>query len=252
MDGRMSEAPIYKKSPITEAVIDFRVELPDDVLLPTLATANTGQEAEYPVGQELLSLGGEISIGVSTAGMISSTPIGYLFNSSDQKRIYQARLNGFTFSRLAPYELWEPFRDEAYKLWEVYQRIARPQKITRVAVRYINRLDLPSPLNDLKEYLKTLPEVSPDLPEMALSGYFMQVQIPQIELEGTLILTQTIVPPPPNQPDVVSVLLDIDLFREANLPEAKTACWGILEELHTRADKVFEACITERTKELMR
>jgi uncharacterized protein (TIGR04255 family) len=54
--------------------------------------------------------------------------------------------------------------------------------ITRLVVRYINKIDIPLPVGDLKEYLRTFPEVSSDLPQ-GLSGYFLQLQIPQEDNE---------------------------------------------------------------------
>src|SRR5207253_4384748 len=103
------------------------------------------------------------------------THIGYTFTSSDGLQAFQSRLDGFTFSRLAPYNGWESFCSEARRLWNIYREVTQPQAVTRAAVRYINRLDLPLPIRDLKDYLRTVPEVSPDLPQ-GLSGYFMQLQ----------------------------------------------------------------------------
>ena len=52
-----------------------------------------------------------------------------------EKQLVQARANGFTAHRLAPYEGWETFRHEARRLWDVYRQTVRP-KVARVAVRY--------------------------------------------------------------------------------------------------------------------
>ncbi|MCO6459644.1 MAG: TIGR04255 family protein [Pirellulaceae bacterium] len=75
----------------------------------------------------------------------------------------QSRVNGFTFSRLAPYESWEPFRHEARRQWEVYRNRLNPQGVARIAVRCINRIDLPGDSVDLKEYFRTSPEIAPEL-----------------------------------------------------------------------------------------
>jgi uncharacterized protein (TIGR04255 family) len=74
-------------------------------------------------------------------------------------------LDGFAMSRLAPYENWNAVRDEARRLWDIYRSIAKPSKLIRLAVRYINRIDMPLPLGDFKDYLRTVPDVSPDLPQ---------------------------------------------------------------------------------------
>jgi uncharacterized protein (TIGR04255 family) len=94
-----------------------------------------------------------------------------------------------------------------------------------------------------------VPEVSPDLPQ-GLSDYFMQLQIPQEDLEGMLVLNETLMPPP--EDNVVSVLLDIDLFCEVNFPGDKNAQWDLLEQLRVRKNEVFEACITDSTRRLLK
>lgn len=237
----------YSRAPITEALIDLRVELPDGVTLATLTDVHSSIKADYPMLQELMIFQGQMVAGASVGATASQTQVGYIFSSSDQKQIFQARLDSFTFSQLAPYDRWDTFRNEAQRLWSIYQSVTKPKCVSRLALRYINRLDLPLPFEDLKDYLRTVPEVSPDLPQN-LSGYFMQLQIPQEDLRAMLILNQALIPPP--SLDVVSVLLDIDINREIELPDTETV-WDVLEQLHTRTDQVFEACITDCTRELI-
>src|SRR5207253_8822162 len=145
----------------------------------------------------------------------TSQQFGFVFASKDQRLILQARLDGFALSRLAPYENWETFRDEARRLWTAYRRYAHPEKIVRLAVRYVNRLDLPLPLRDLKDFLATVPEVSPRLPQ-GLAGFFMQLNIPQMDSRNTLLLTETMIEPA--GPGVISVVLDIDVGRSDDVP----------------------------------
>jgi uncharacterized protein (TIGR04255 family) len=244
----MPSSKYYSRAPITEALIDIRAELPDGVTLATLIDVHSSIKADYPMLENFLIVQGQMVAGASVGATASQTQVGYIFSSSDQKQIFQARLDGFTFSRLAPYDRWETFRNQAQRLWSIYQLVTKPKRISRLALRYINRLDLPLPFGDFKDYLRTVPEVSPDLPQ-GLSGYFMQLQIPQEDMSAMLILNQALIPPP--TPEVVSVLLDIDLFREIDLPDDYSALWDVLEQLHTRTDQVFEACITDRTRELI-
>ena len=65
-------------------------------------------------------------------------------------------------------------------------------------------------VKDFKDYLRTLPEVSPEM-DQGLSNFFMKLQIPRPEIKSTLVIQEAIIPPP--NPSVVSILLDIDLYR---------------------------------------
>ncbi|KYC41611.1 hypothetical protein WA1_16310 [Scytonema hofmannii PCC 7110] len=238
----------YSPAPITEALIDIQVQLPQEVKLDVLAQVYSSIQAEYPKREEMLIFQGQAIAGASVGATASQSEIGYRFFSNDQKQILQVRLDGFTFSRLAPYDCWQTFRDEAKRLWSIYQSLTHPQAIARLALRYINRLDIPLPVGDIKEYLKTFPEVSPDLTQ-GLSGYFMQLQIPQEDLAAMLILNQALVPPP--TPNFVSILLDLDLFLEQDIPNDELGIWQIIEQMHQQKNKAFEACITEKTRELI-
>lgn len=239
----MTTSRHYSRTPITEAIIDFQVELPDGVGLSDLERC---QDAAYPCKKALPVSVGPTELEVATSA--TSRQVGFLFASADEKQVFQARSDGFTMHRLAPYEGWEPFRDEARRLWDLYRQTARPRKVARVAVRYINRLDLPVPLVEMKDYLRTCPEVSPDLPQ-GLEEFFMQLNIPQRDIKSTLLLRETVVPAPPS--GVASVVLDIDLFRSDGIPPDDAGIWACLETLRARKNEIFEACITNRTREVI-
>lgn len=238
----------YPKPPITEAIIDLRVELPSNSDVEQLKKAHDGKA--YPEVKPLRTATGHLEVGKQVSTTATSKQIGYWFRSANGgHQIYQARLDGFTMSRLAPYERWQPFRDEARRLWNVYKAAVDPQRVVRLAVRYINRIDMPLPLDDFKDYLRTCPEVSGDLPQ-GLAGYFMRLQMPLDDIQSLCLLNEAIIEPA--APNVVSVALDIDLFRTANLPDDDEAIWGVLEQLRARKNSVFEACITDRARELFR
>jgi uncharacterized protein (TIGR04255 family) len=247
--NEMSSARHYPRAPITEALIDLRVELPPEVAVSELQNAHAGQEADYPGVEQANVAVGHMEVGKHVATSASTKHVGYWFRSADGKQVYQSRLDGFTMSRLAPYESWEPFRNEARRLWDVYRSVAKPAKVIRLAVRYINRIDIPLPLGDFKEYLRTVPEVSPDLPQ-GLARYFMQLAIPQDDIKSMVLLNETIIEPAAQ--NVVSIVLDIDIFRAAELPTEEEAVWGFLEELRARKNEVFEACITDKARELFK
>lgn len=238
----------YSKAPITEALIDLRVELPEGTGVADLEKVHTGLESAYPTRKDRIVAEVQGLIGDrAAAAAATSKHTGFLFTSKDGKYIFQARLDGFTMSRLAPYESWKPFKDEARRLWNVYRSITKPTNVTRLAVRYINRLDLPLPVADLKDYLRTVPEVSSDLPQN-LAGYFAQLRIPLDDIKSLLVVNQAIIEPA--KPGVASVVLDTDIFRADDLPADEEGVWEFFEVLRVRKNDVFEACITDKAREL--
>src|SRR5262245_47703515 len=104
----MTTSKQRSRAPVTEAIIDFQVELPEEVGLSELERC---QDPAYPRKTALQGL---------------ADHVGFLFATADEKQLFQARFDGFTMHRLAPYEGWEPFRDEARRLWNVYRQRVRP------------------------------------------------------------------------------------------------------------------------------
>jgi uncharacterized protein (TIGR04255 family) len=248
----MNSKQHYAKAPITEALIDFRVEFFSEVTLASLMEVQSCVEPDYPIVENIILAQGQFQAGSSVSASASQRDLGYRFSSNDRKRILQTRLDGFTFSQLEPYHNWGTLQSETQRLWEVYRSVTKPKTVQRVAVRYINRLDLPidsSGFLDFKDYLQTVPEVSPALSQ-GLSDYFMQLQIPQEDLQASLIINEAMLPP--LSQDTVSVLLDIDLFSTVEFAADSDAIWSLLEKFRDRKNEVFEACITDKTRDLLK
>lgn len=239
----------YPNAPITEAIIDLRVHpsIPD---LPSrIKSLSSRITSDYPETEEIFEAVGQMEFrpGATASATANQRWIGMKGFGFDRRQIYQFLTAGFTFSRLAPYDSWKAFADSARELWSLYRESLPPEKVIRLAVRYINRIDIPGDTIDLKEYFRTSPEVSPDLPQ-TLEGFFMQLRIPIAGLPGLTLVNQTIIPP--EKEGFVSVVLDIDLFLKENIPQSEPEIWDSFERLHTKKNEVFEACITNSARKL--
>lgn len=242
--------PRYTTTPITEAIIDLRVTLPGECSIERFAEIHSRISERFPKreplqkGSLLVQVGPHMSMKVDT----SQEQYGYRFASADGLDIFQARLDGFTVNRLAPYESWEKLRDHAREMWDIYKATCAPLTVDRVAVRYINKLDLPGGEIDLNDYLLTVPEIGRDLPQ-GLNQFFMQLSCPQPDIESMLLINEALLPQ--LAPDKASVLLDFDLFREQTWPiEDEASVWALLEILRDRKNLAFEGSITDTTRRL--
>lgn len=246
----MSQWPHLPNAPITEALIDIRVKLPAVVTLETLSTFQDDIRARYPNRRERSSWQSQFEVAPGAIPRVHE-PIGgidgYLFVSPEGNQIVQARLDGFTFSRLKPYETWEQLRDEAKVLWNQYKALTRPIQILRIAVRYINRIEIPAPVVDLRRWFYTTPEVARALPQ-GLQEFFTRLVIPFDDPRATAIVTQTAVPT--DSPDAVPIILDIDVYREEPCAPDAGDLWKRFEQLREVKNRVFFESITTETKGL--
>jgi uncharacterized protein (TIGR04255 family) len=247
----MAEREIFSNAPITEALLDIRVTLAHNTSLEQLATLHEIVKDDYPNKRERKMW--QSAIHVKDEGPEVAKPSGgtdgYLFSTPDGRNIVQSRLDGFTFNRLRPYDRWESFRDESYRLWQKYIEVAAPVQITRVALRYINRIEIPLPFRDFKDYILTTPEIAPGLPQ-GLARFFMQLAIPIAEIPAVAIITETM--EPLTETKRLPFILDIDVVREAAFDVDGKEAWEMLEKLHDIKNDIFFNSITPKAKELFR
>ncbi len=239
----------YRRAPILEAIIDVQAGSLNGVAVERLGEIDWHSDGHVGDRQPLYR--SDVSIQGEAAGpnvSAAHTQIGFRYVDLVRQQIVQARTDGFSLSKLAPYDHWEPFRNEARKLWRVYCAAVTPDLTSRISVRYINRLELPLPIDDLKDYLRTAPEISPDLPQ-GLRSFVVQLQIPRQDVPGLIIINEGLLPP--TVPETAAMLLDIDVLRPIVTSANNDALWDMFEDLRVCKNAVFEACITDKTRSLI-
>src|SRR5438128_1087776 len=147
----------YRKAPITEAVIDLRVTLPEEPRVEALRDLSARLPDTYEAPKEFFEAVAHIDFNLGGPSPITRTARshrGYRFDRADAKRVLTVKLDGFSYSFLPPYDRWESFRGEAKQLWDIYRDSCGPTLVTRVAVRYINRINVPLRAADTKGSLR--------------------------------------------------------------------------------------------------
>jgi len=244
----------FKNPPIQEALLDIQVALPGDVTMDTLKSFQAGLEARFPEKKERISWqqGFQISGTGETQAVSSARSVdGFLFVSKSDGKTVQARRDGFTFNKLRPYSNWETFSGEAKELWQHYVELAHPASVQRVVLRYLNRIALPLPMRDLREYCPLFPDLPPALPQ-GMSEFFMRVALPIADAPCVSIVTLTFEPPVPGA-TTLNLIFDNEAAYGFNSLNVDTeAIWSKLAELRDLKNKVFDASLTEKAKELFR
>lgn len=234
------------RAPITEAIIDLKVDAPEGLQVGAFGKLQAAESSKYPETSAIMTLNALLRGGDEVGSSAKQSWVGIRIRN--QRFVAQAQLGGFTFSRLAPYDTWDEFRSEAQRLWGIYREIAQPTRVTRIAVRYINRLEIPAG-HEIKSYLRTFPELSPSLPQV-LDGFFLQLKVPDRPSRRTLVINEGYAPE--MTPGKVSLILDIDLFLDSDVPNDESAIWSEFERMRTRKNEVFFASLTQKMLEELR
>jgi uncharacterized protein (TIGR04255 family) len=237
----------YARAPITEAVIELRFAT--TFSQATVEAAGRRLRGEYAhLDQESL-VQFKLEPAIQKAEPSSSWH-GVKLSSSDRADIVFLRQNTFICSRLAPYTGWDDFFARTMRAWEAWRKSAGHTPLSRVGVRYVNRIDVPNEkevLVHLDEYLNVSPK-SPDDLGGPLSAYAMQVVRPLGADDCVLALnTATVVPP---MIGFASIALDLDIFRETDLPKRDDDMWDMLTRIRAYKNRIFESCITDRARAL--
>jgi uncharacterized protein (TIGR04255 family) len=244
----MADRRIYKKAPITEAVLVIAVSDLQD--LEKLRPARDRLIGLYPSEQVRRELRAELRFGEAEGAVRSDgkeQKVAFLLKNEGSGKIVRLNRVDFAFSKLAPYTQWEEFCRDARQAWTVYKHVAQPAAIERLAMRYINRIDVPGHSINTEHYLRTGPVISPDLPQQ-LASFTLRLLLPADDIGGGIIVNTALVSPVVK--DHMSLLLDIDVFVTQDVPQDESDIWAKFELLHKRKNEVFEASITDKAREL--
>lgn len=246
----MANYPLLKNAPITEALIDIRIKIKEGFDVKRFLSIYDTISSQYPEKKERHKWESRFEFKKGEVPVSSGTETidGYIFTSADKKQVFQTRIDGFTFNRLKPYEEWETFRDEGFRLWQLYRDLVSPE-IVRVALRYINKLDIPlypQTALDFDKYLTAAPVVPKELPQ-GISSFLTRMVIHDPEIDSTAIITQAFEQIIDSK--FLPIILDIDAFRQKEVISDEEA-WQTLEKLRHFKNRIFFASITEKTKEL--
>jgi uncharacterized protein (TIGR04255 family) len=245
----------YRNAPITEAALDIRVRVPQEIDAETL---NAIKDEAYPITRPR-PVKVEFKAGpfgndaqAPAKGEVSNTLLGSAYMSADHKQVFQIRTDGYTHNRLAPYVDWNSFSKEARRLWAKYVEVAKPEIIEILGLNYLNQIFIPLH-KPFQEYLRTYIEVAPDLPQ-SVNTYNLGFQLSWPGDEDVFAFVGQALAPPAKE-GFATMVLNIQAFKrvEKSANEVREEeIWEIFSTLRDVKNSVFEACITDLVREEIR
>lgn len=247
----MAEVRHLNNAPITEAIIDFRVKLPSEFKVEAFLELKKTIGDRFPKVQERKLFSGLLRFNKGEPQPPSTEyhgVQGYYFRPEAGKKVAQFRIDGFTFSRLKPYTYWEEIFGEAKELWGMYSGIAQPEAVTRLAVRYINHINIPLPIDDLSDYFTASPKASDNI-QGVIRGFLSKVIVYDQEMDVATNIVQAL--EKSTKPDKhITVVLDIDSFKTGDFNVSNGGMWDIFSNLHNTKNQIFFNSITDETVRL--
>jgi uncharacterized protein (TIGR04255 family) len=249
----MANPRLLNRPPVREAIIDISIipQLPSDRSLfePLIEML----KEEFSVAEQRRSFSGGFEIAPETGFVQKPTMdefYGYVFKTEDNLKVAQFRIDGFTLNKLAPYKDWEEVFPKALELWRIYVNQLKPQKISRLGVRYVNEVRLPLAVKNIGDFLTRPPLIPNELAKNPLVNYFLdRLGFFDSDLRVNVNLTQAY--EGVFNEEGVSIILDIDSYTDENVSpsdfERLREIFGRLRELK---NQVFFGSITEEAVKL--
>ncbi len=238
----------YARAPIVEASIAIAISetLSDASVLESAFTEGFTREPAFDVSNEFEVIGDQV-IGTTT-GEVN----GYVFRSDDSAVRIGTMRDAFIGSSFSTYETWEKFSSNLEAYWSRYKELAEPRFVSGIAVRFVNRIDVPSESIEFKDYLRTSVDVSSYLPQ-SVTSLFMRIDVPLPKHGAVVGIVSALAPQALD--GHTSLLLDIEARSSVALdvrdPEFDANLRGRLETLRNAKNYVFEASITDATRRLI-
>ncbi|MPZ19383.1 MAG: TIGR04255 family protein [Luteitalea sp.] len=237
------------RPPITEALVDFRIIADQAIHLERLQPLRAELSDSFPKVDEKKGFQAEFRVEAGNLLPPVARDLGFQgvwLTSTDGNRIVQFRVDGFTFNNVGAYIGGETLLDEALRLWTRFAHIVRPAAVTRLALRYLNRLDLP--LRD-GEQLDRFLTAAPELPEGApqrLSSFLSRV-VAHDETDANVVVTQKL---DTTGKFPVPIVIDVDAFFAKELDPNAQSLRGMLEILRALKNRVFFSLLTQEAVNL--
>jgi uncharacterized protein (TIGR04255 family) len=232
----------YSNPPITEAVIEIRFSNPCGEELQTKLSSKLAKF--YPVLSDLTQQ--RVGVDLVQQSIVQDSTRLFRRSNNDVDQIVLIGAANFITSNLAPYTGWDEFFGRFKRDWDELKKVYGYQKIERVGVRYINRLDIPTTqrvANEdafLKVYIKC-----PDILEPKL-GYSFQIVKPIDDIKCMAVINSASIESP--IPDSVAVMLDIDIGRTLEVPQKDDDIFALINSIRISKNTIFEASITDEAR----
>jgi len=232
----------YKKPPIVEAVIETRFssalsekDVRDFMRKngPRFGHVEEQEQVEFTFGQ---------------TQSISRTFAGARMVSADASEVVVITTQSIVVARNAPYTGWTALKERALAELSSLRKLGATRRVSRLGVRYINRIDVPN--NSDKQfspepYLTVFPGRPALLRQAPAEGYNLALTGCQVGGYTVNINTGTV---PPALIDHGAILVDIDSYVTGDMDIP--AITARLDEVHDIKNAVFESLITDEARKL--
>lgn len=245
---RVAKPQQLSRPPIFEALVDIRADAPNVMdVSDRLAEALKDEFPKNTVSREMRA-----EIKVHEGRLLPPLtrdlgPHGLQLSNADGSLAVQFRRDGFTLNNLRTYIGGERLMARALALWELFTKETEVGAPSRLAMRYINKLELPlASGDDFDKFLTASPELPPEVPDNY--SEFLSRVVAHTGVPGSpfIIVTQSLT----HEQGRPVILIDLDAFKAGAFSADPSELLAIFRGLKELQKSAFFSLLTEETVKL--
>lgn len=251
----MAARRTYRQPPIKEAVCQVSYAGASKWGLLAVSSMYEALQESYAVEpQQQLQAGLTLTEGDGQPGEHSITmqqqrPSYRFSNETNPERFVLVNSDYVSIHCGSPYEGWESFRQRIDAATHEFDASAKPEGISRIGVRYINSVTLPTDHVNIGDYF-TFGIGYPDSLGLGMSGFIMRIE--GVRDSDPMKVLTTFASVADEDPRSSTFLLDIDVVQQwpdSELLQPHRAL-EFIDLLRAREREVFEGLITDTLRGL--
>jgi uncharacterized protein (TIGR04255 family) len=238
--------PSYQNPTIAEALCELHFALPDGVPWKASLAGDLFKQVqqEFPEMEPQIEVGLKFELGPQRTAQSLLPPRPRMrFKHKERPLQLQLGPNVFTVNVLPRYPGWKKMREDVLSAWQQACLVLKPSKLTRIGLRYINRIERTKENEPPAHWFKA----SDYLPKAVLhsQGAFLSRVESQIDSHNRVIVTFAEVQQE-GEDNKKGIVFDIDRIIEKELALNQKELLAEMDRLHEHIWGIFEAVQTKR------
>lgn len=240
----------YRRPPVVEALCE--VYFDDSTWDDTIPGAFYERvKAEFPTRRQREIQEAQIAFGRDTASAgVQRLPPWMQFLTEKGDLMIQVAENLLVVNQMRPYPHFEEWVTVVDRALATYREVAQPQKVARVGLRYINRIEIPSSRVELEDYFTIYPRL-PETLGNTHGTFLVRVQIPQRDEGHTMLITFGNEVTSGDAQSESVFMLDLYDIATIDAPLGDSELQKTIHQAHDNVVMAFEGSITDRLRQTL-
>lgn len=249
----MSNAhPTYPNPTIQEAVCEIHFRLQESIAWNPAIFGELFKRigSEFPNLEPAMRVGVELQVGAKgiSQALLPPPQQWMRYRHATRNLLLQLSENIFTVNVLPKYPGWARMKEDILASWAKAREVIKPDKIMRIGLRYINRIERTHPDERPGDWLAPSDYI-PKAVLSSLSGFLSRLEA-RTDPHSWVIVTLGEMSDTSGQ-GRAPIILDIDCIVEKEIGTSEDAITEEIQRLHDTAWSVFSVSMTPRLERLL-